>query len=110
MSCSALCITIHWGWRLRGGWGGGRRNNLLFILRCTNTVTFLKLCLPFRSDTITLSQDFTVNGNLILLSRFPGSLQVLTSTYKLNLPSKALQVLIFASVLRSLANTKSAPG
>ena len=30
-------------------------------------------------------------------SRFPGSLQVLTSTYKLNLPSKALQVLIFAS-------------
>ena len=31
------------------------------------------------------------------LSRFPGSVQVLTSTYKLNLPSKALQVLIFAS-------------
>ena len=30
-------------------------------------------------------------------ARFPGSLQVLTSSYKLNLPSKALQVLIFAS-------------
>ena len=31
--------------------------------------------------------------------KFPGSLQVLTvtSTYRLNLPSKALQVLIFAS-------------
>ena len=29
--------------------------------------------------------------------RFPGSLQVLTSTYKLNLHSKAIQVLIFAS-------------
>ena len=31
------------------------------------------------------------------LTRFPGSLQVFTSTYKLNLPRKALEVLIFAS-------------
>ena len=33
----------------------------------------------------------------VSVARFPGSLQVLTSTYKLNLPSKVLQVLTFAS-------------
>ena len=45
------------------------------------------------------SELLSHDGNLgITFSRFPGSLQVLTSTYKLNLPSKALQqihVLIF---------------
>ena len=31
-------------------------------------------------------------------TRFPGPLQVIASIYKLNLPSKALNVLIFASL------------
>ena len=36
------------------------------------------------------------------LTRFPGSLRVLTSTYKLNLPSTALQVLIILFASQSL--------
>ena len=43
------------------------------------------------------SNRFKVKTAQATSTRFPGSLQVLTSTYKLNLPSKALQVLIFAS-------------
>ena len=41
---------------------------------------------------------------------FPGSLQVLTSTYKLNLPSRPYKSLFCVSVLTSLANTKNARG
>ena len=40
----------------------------------------------------------------------PRSLQVLTSTYKLNLPSRPYKSLFCVSVLTSLANTKNARG
>ena len=58
------------------------------------------------------SELLSHDGNLgITFSRFPGSLQVLTSTYKLNLPSKAFtSPYICIIVLTSLANTKNAHG
>ena len=46
---------------------------------------------------LTALYHFLYLGMFLSLSRFPWPLQVHTSTYKLNLPSKALQVLIVAS-------------
>ena len=56
----------------------------------------LSFCLPVSQINKPVCQlvDWKIR---ISTARFLGSLQVLTSTYKLNLPSKALQVLIFAS-------------
>ena len=44
---------------------------------------------------------FLYLGMFLSLSRFPGSIQVLTNTYKLNLPSKALQVLMHRGPYKS---------